>query len=309
MTKRHYLLATALIPLSFSALAADEAENINFVVPPWPGVTVKTEILEQLIEPLGYTGANQEVSSTVGYQTLMSGDSDVFLGGWMPAQQESYDRAMESGKVEDLGTNITGARMGFAVPGYVYDAGITHAEDLDAHRDRFDARFYSIESGSTVSEFIHGAVDNDTYGLGDWQVLESSTPGMLSEVDAAVNDKRWIVWYGWTPHWMAPAYDMHILDDSESVYGPNNGRSDVLTIANADFVDAHPNLRQLLEQFRLTADEQSEFIDGYGRQNRSAETVARDWLQAHPQRVAEFLDGVTTRDGEPGLDAVRAALD
>ncbi|MGQ7244516.1 ABC transporter substrate-binding protein [Salinicola sp. V024] len=317
MTLRNALLAATLLPLSLMTVSTsafaqspqpDEADSVNFVVPPWPGVTVKTEVLSQLIAPLGYDSEAQEVSSTVGYQTLQTGDSDVFLAGWIPAQQESHDEAMASGKIEDLGNNVTGARMGFAVPGYVYDAGVHSAEDLAAHRDQFDSRFYSIESGSTVSTFIHDAQDQDIYGLGDWQILDSSTPGMLSEVDAAFNDKRWIVWYGWTPHWMAPAYDMHILDDPKSVYGPDNGQSDVRTIVNKAFAAANPNLLALLEQFTLTADEQSEFIDGYGRQERSAKDVARQWLQDHPDRVAEFLDGVKTRDGKPALDAVTASL-
>ncbi|WP_232822174.1 ABC transporter substrate-binding protein [Salinicola sp. CR57] len=317
MTLRPALVAATLLPLSLmtASVAAfaqnpqpDEADSVNFVVPPWPGVTVKTEVFSQLIEPLGYDRETQEVSSTVGYQTLQTGDSDVFLAGWMPAQQESHDQAMASGKIEDLGTNVTGARMGFAVPGFVYDAGVHSAEDLDAHRDRFGGRFYSIESGSTVSTFIHDAQDRDLYGLGDWQILESSTPGMLSEVDTAFNDKRWILWYGWTPHWMALAYDMHILDDPESVYGPDNGKSEVRTIVNKAFAEANPNLMALLGQFTLTADEQSEFIDGYGRQERSAEAVAREWLQDHPDRVAEFLDGITTRDGRPALEAVNASL-
>lgn len=316
MTLRNALLAATLLPLSLTmvtmpafAQSQDRDDSVDFVAPPWPGVTVKTEVFSQLIAPLGYDSETQQVSSTVGYQTLQTSDSDVFLAAWMPAQQESHDEAMASGKIEDLGNNVTGAQMGFAVPGYVYDAGIHSAEDLDAHRDQFGGRYYSIESGSTVSDFINQAHDDDTYGLGDWQILESSTPGMLSEVKAAYAAKRWIVWYGWTPHWMAPAYDMHILEDPESVYGPDNGQSDVRTIVNKDFAEANPNLLKLLKQFTLTADEQSAFIDGYGRQERSAEDVARQWLQNHPDRVAEFLDGVTTRDGQPALDAVKSSLE
>ncbi|WP_251977905.1 ABC transporter substrate-binding protein [Salinicola avicenniae] len=317
MTLRKALLAATLLPLTIAAPIAvqaqsqpqDEADSANFIVPPWPGVTVKTELFSQMLDALGYSSEVQELSSTVGYQTLQTGDSDIFLGGWMPAQQESYDQAVSSGKVVDLGNNVTGAQMGFAVPGYVYDAGIHSAEDLDAHRDQFGGRFYSIESGATVSEFINDAHDNDTYGLGDWQILESSTPGMLSEVNAAFDAERWIVWYGWTPHWMAPAYDMRILDDPEAVYGPDNGASDVRTIVNKAFADANPNLRQLLDQFVLTADEQSAFIDGYSRQERDADEVAREWLQNHPERVATFLEGITTRDGEPGLAAVESSLE
>ncbi len=271
-------------------------------------MTVKTEIMAQLLAPLGYESEQQELSSTVGYKTLQTGDSDVFLAGWLPAQQDSYDAAIANGAIVDLGNNVNGARMGFAVPGYVAEAGVTSAEQLDAHRERFDARYYSIESGSTVSDFINQAKQDDTYGLGDWELMESSTPGMLAEVQAAYDEQRWIAFYGWTPHWMVLAYDMRILDDPAGVYGPDNGRSDVRTIVGREFSEANPNLTRLLDQFVLSADDQSAFIQGFGREGRDPEAVAHDWLVAHRDKLAEFLDGVTTRDGKPALPAVERSL-
>ncbi|MDR5907189.1 glycine betaine ABC transporter substrate-binding protein [Franzmannia qiaohouensis] len=304
------LILIGLLPLTALAYQ-DASDELRLVVPPWPGVTVKSEIFAQLAEPLGYRVKALEVSSTVGYQTLQSGDSDAFLAGWLPSQQQSYDAAMDTGSIVDLGNNVSGARMGFAVPGYVYEAGVTHAEQLadPEIRERFGAEIYSIVSGSTVSDHLHDAADADTYGLSQWRFRESSTPGMLAEVDAAQRDQRWILFYGWTPHWMAPAYDMQILDDPASVFGENNGASDVRTIVASTYHAANPNMIRLLDQFELTADEQSEFIRDFGLEEGELETVARDWLLANPGRIETFLEGVTTRDGEPGLAAVRASLE
>lgn len=307
------LLATvALIGLlPFNAQAAQDAnDELRLVVPPWPGVTVKSEILAQLIEPLGYTTVRQELSSTVGYSTLQNDESDAFLAGWLPAQQESYDAAMAAGAIVDLGNNVDGARMGFAVPGYVAEAGLTSAEQLaDAEiTERFDHRIYSIESGSTVTDMLEGAIEADTYGLGNWEGKPSSTPGMLSEVAAAVDEGRWILFYGWTPHWMVPEYDVHILDDPAGVYGDNNGRSDVKTIVAKRYAEANPNLTRLLDQFRFSADEQSEFIRVFSLEERDLEVVAREWLENNPERVASFLEGVTTRDGEEAHAVVEAGL-
>ncbi|WP_192035645.1 ABC transporter substrate-binding protein [Halomonas sp. YLGW01] len=292
------------------AAAGDRDDTLRMVVPPWPGVTVKSEILAQLIEPLGYTGNKQELSSTVGYQTLATNESDVFLAGWMPSQKNIYDAAMAKDAIVDLGNNISGARMGFAVPGYVYEAGITSAEQLADPdvAERFGHTVYSIESGSNVTDMLEGAIEADTYGLGDWEGMSSSTPGMLSEVAAAQRDERWIVFYGWTPHWMVPEYDSRILDDPEGVYGANNGRNDVKTIVSKAYSEANPNMRRLLDQFAFTADTQSDFIREYSLKEHELEAVAHDWLVANPEKVAEFLDGVTTRDGKPALAAVKASL-
>lgn len=303
------LVLIGLLPLTTQA-AQDASDELRLVVPPWPGVTVKSEILAQLIEPLGYTVSQQEISSTVGYNTLQNDDSDAFLAGWLPAQQESYDAAMAAGAIVDLGNNVEGARMGFAVPGYVAEAGVTSAEQLaDAEiAERFERRVYSIESGSTVTDMLENAIKSDTYSLGDWEGKSSSTPGMLSEVAAAVNEGRWIIFYGWTPHWMVPEYDVQILDDPAGVYGDNNGRSDVKTIVAKRYAEANPNLTRLLDQLSFTADEQSEFIRAFSLEERELDDVAHEWLINHPERVASFLKGVTTRDGEEALVAVEASL-
>ncbi|WP_136246881.1 glycine betaine ABC transporter substrate-binding protein [Halomonas borealis] len=298
------------LTLAGPALAADRDDRLRLIAPPWPGVTVKSEIFSQLIEPLGYTTEILEVSSTVGYSTLQSGDSDAFLAGWLPAQQESYDAAMQADAIVDLGNNVNGARMGFAVPEYVYEAGITRAEQLADPEvaERFDKTVYSIESGSTVTDMINAAIDADTHGLDDWEIMASSTPGMLSEVDGAVKRERWILFYGWTPHWMVPEYNTRILEDSADVFGANNGSSDVKTIVAKDYAEANPNLTRLLDQFELTAQEQSEFILGYSLEERDLEDVAHDWLVNHPERVAGFLEGVETRDGEDAQSAVEDSL-
>ena len=313
--KTHTTTLTLLAGLALAgpALAAadtDRDDTINLVVPPWPGVTVKSEIFSQLIEPLGYTTEIQELSSTVGYNTIQTGDSDAFLAGWLPAQQESYDAAMQAGAILDLGNNVNGARMGFAVPGYVYDAGITSAEQLADPEvaKRFGKRIFSIESGSTVTDMLDGAISANTYGLGDWDIAPSSTPGMLSMVKGAVAEEKWVLYYGWTPHWMVPEYDTHILDDPQGVFGPDNGRSDVKTIVSKAYAEANPNLTQLLDQFEFSADEQSEFISAYSLQERELKDVAHDWLADHPERVAAFLEGIETRDGNDALTAVEASL-
>lgn len=303
------LALIGILPLTTQA-AQDASDELRLVVPPWPGVTVKSEIFAQLIEPLGYTANQQELSSTVGYNTLQKNDSDAFLAGWLPAQQESYDAAMAAGAIVDLGNNVEGARMGFAVPGYVADAGITSAEQLaDAQiAERFDHRIYSIESGSTVTDMIENAIETDTYSLGNWDSKSSSTPGMLSEVATAVNEKRWILFYGWTPHWMVPEYDVHILDDPAGVYGDNNGRSDVKTIVAKGYAESNPNMARLLDQFTFSADEQSEFISAFSLEERDLEAVASEWIANHPERIASFLEGVTTRDGENAQAALDATL-
>lgn len=307
-------LAGALLaaPLTWSsAVLAEEPAQVRFSVPAWPGVTVKTALASQLLETLGYEVRQQELGSTITYEALTQGELDAFLAAWLPAQQSMFDTTMEKGLIVDLGNNVEGARLGFAVPTYVYEAGVTSAEDLadDEIADKLDRTVYSIEVGSGMSDTLNEAVENDTYGLGDWDLSETSTPGMLSAVDAAINRDEWIVFAGWTPHWMNIEYDVKYLTDTQDMWGPDGGRSDVRTLVTSDFAEASPNATKLLDQLSFTADDQSAMIRGFSYEEREPDAVALDWIRANPGKVQDFLDDVTTRDGEPAWPVVQQALD
>ena len=51
--------------------------------------------------------------------------------------------------------------------------------------------------------------------LEGWELLESSTAGMLASLDAAIRNEEPIVVTGWTPHWKFSAYDLKYSRRSE----------------------------------------------------------------------------------------------
>ena len=66
---RRGLLALATLLLGTASLAAsaqDKDDELTLIVPPWPGVTVKSEIVAQILAPLGYDVERQEVTGTIG---------------------------------------------------------------------------------------------------------------------------------------------------------------------------------------------------------------------------------------------------
>lgn len=300
----------AALPLA-SAIAlpamADDA-TLDFGVPAWPGITVKTEIASQLLEPLGYETRSQELGLQVIYQALETGDLDVFLGGWMPAQQDMLKPREESGDILRLGNNVDGAQMTLAVPEYVYENGVQSFADLDANREHFNGEIHGFGAGSAASEILNKAIDNDTWGLGDWRIVDTSTVGMLSAAEDAISRQEPIVWVGWTPHWMNLELPMRYLDDPKNLFGENNGKSDVLTLMRSDYAESHPNLKSFFEQFAFKAEEQSWMIQAFGLDERAADEVAKEWIRNNPERVQAMLDGVTTQDGAPAWPAVRKAL-
>ncbi|GEN29534.1 hypothetical protein HVA01_31800 [Halovibrio variabilis] len=300
-------IALATTALFVSVAQADD-QTLDFGVPAWPGITVKTAIAEQLLNPLGYQTSIQAIGLQVIYQGIESGDIDAFLGAWLPAQREMFNPRKESGVLVDVANNVDGAQMTLAVPEYLYESGIQSFADLDENRDQFDGKIYGFGAGSAASEILHNAIDNDTWGLGDWQVVDTSEVAMLSAARDAISREEPIIWVGWTPHWMNLELPMRYLEDSKDLFGENNGESDVLTLLRSGYADAHPNVVTFFEQFTFSAEEQSWMIQAFGQEEQDLDDVAEQWINNHPERIEAMLADVTTTDGAPAWPVIEARL-
>nr|WP_298967194.1 ABC transporter substrate-binding protein [uncultured Halomonas sp.] len=300
-------IALATAALFVSTAQADD-QTLDFGVPAWPGITVKTAIAEQLLNPLGYETSTQEIGLQVIYQGIESGDIDAFLGAWLPAQREMFDPRKESGVLIDVANNVDGAQMTLAVPEYLFEDGLQSFADLDDYREQLDGEIHGFGAGSAASEILNNAIDNNTWGLGDWQLVDTSEVGMLSAARDAISREEPIVWVGWTPHWMNLELPMRYLEDPEDLFGENNGESDVLTLLRGDYAEANPNVVTFFEQFTFSAEEQSWMIQAFGQEERDLADVAEQWIGDHPERIEAILADVTTTDGDPAWPVIEAEL-
>ncbi len=305
--KTKTVLATA-ISLALMTTAQADDQTLDFGVPAWPGITVKTAIAEQLLSPLGYDTNTYQIGLQVIYQGIESGDIDAFLGAWLPAQREMFNPRKEAGVLIDVANNVDGAQMTLAVPEYLYESGIQSFADLDEHRDQFNGEIHGFGAGSAASEILHNAIDDDTWGLGDWQVVDTSEVGMLSAAQDAISRQEPIVWVGWTPHWMNLELPMRYLEDPKNLFGENNGESDVLTLLRSGYAEANPNVVAFFEQFTFSAEEQSWMIQAFGQEENDLADVAEQWINEHPERIEAMLASVTTIDGDPAWSVIEAQL-
>lgn len=301
-------LAAGTVIAAGAAHAADQ-KTVKFGVPPWDGVTIKTAVVAEIIEPLGYEANVINASAPVIYQGLAKEDVHINMSAWSPGQAPTFMPHVRKGDVIKLAENLRGAIAGFAVPSYVYEAGLKRDTQLDAHGDKVDRTVYCIDPGSGANSVVNKAIENDVYGLGDWSISESSTAGMLSQVGKAVKNEEWIVFCGWKPHWMNVKYDMHYLEDPEDLWGPNGGESQVFTLITDSFQETHPALTTFFRRFQVDSDVQSRWIFEYAQKDRSKGAVAREWVKANMDTVSGWLDGLEARNGEPAAEVLRAALD
>src|SRR3546814_4870994 len=69
--------------------------------------------------------------------------------------------------------------------------------------------------------------EKDAFGRQDFEVVESSEQGMLSQVARAVKSKEDIVFLGWAPHPMNNNFDLVYLSGGDDFFGADYGGATV----------------------------------------------------------------------------------
>src|SRR5215212_6623233 len=252
--------------------AGGSDETVNFGTVDWPEAIAKTNVASTIVDALGY--------------------------------QTNYD---EVDDVESVTTNLEQATFSIAVNQEACEAGVTSHEDLARFADRFEEggtpTIYGLEPGNDGNKVVLDMIENDQYNLGGWKLVESSTNGMLSEVDRRLGDGEWVAWTGWEPHWMNNRYNMCLLEDPEEAWG---GPSHVETLVNNEFPEQFPELYTFFEQMVVTPEIQRELIDGIDNSGLSPEEFALQWLRDNPEVTDNWLAGI---EGTDGAEALRSYLE
>ena len=306
------------IPLALAAvllgaapvLASDPAScgTVRLSDPGWTDITATNGVASALLEGLGYGVDIPTLSVPIGYEALKNGETDVFLGNWMPAQQSFRDDLDASGLIDELVVNLEGVRFTLAVSAPGAALGIADFADLDAHRDAFGGQVYGIEPGAPANQLIAGMIEADKFGLGDWELVESSEQGMLAQV--ARNDAAGTptVFLAWEPHPMNLNFEITYLTGGDEEFGPNFGSASIHTLARKEWVAECPNAARLFTQLVFETEMENQLIAEILDNGTDPRDAAKEWIAANPQVLDTWLDGVTTLDGQPGADAMRASL-
>lgn len=290
------------------AAEPDSCKTVRFSDVGWTDVTATTATASVILEALGYTPEIQVLSVPVTYTSLKSKDIDVFLGNWMPTQEADIKPYLEDKSVESIATNLEGAKYTLAVPAYTYEAGVKDFSDIAKFKDKLDGKIYGIEAGNDGNRLILDMIDQDKFGLGDFELVESSEAGMLSAVQKAVGSKEDVVFLGWEPHPMNAKIDMKYLTGGDEVFGPNFGGATVHTNVRAGYTQECPNVGKFLTNLVFSLQMENEIMGSILDEGAEPKAAATEWLKAHPDAVTPWLQGVTTFDGGDATAAVKSAL-
>ncbi len=303
------ILAAGLV--AGPALAQGEPEScapVRFSDVGWTDITATTAVATEILDALGYETDVKVLSVPVTYTSLANNDMDVFLGNWMPTMEADIAPYREAGTVDTVRENLQGAKYTLATTRKLYDEGLQTFQDIAKFKDKLDGKIYGIEAGNDGNRLILEMIESDQYGLEGFKLVESSEQGMLAQVKRAAQRGEGVVFLGWEPHPMNKNVDMAYLSGGDEVFGPDYGGATVYTNTRAGYVEECPNVGRLLQNLKFSLAMENEIMGGILDDGAEPSEAAQAWLKAHPDDVAAWLDGVTTRKGEDALPAIKDAL-
>ncbi|OUS20674.1 glycine/betaine ABC transporter substrate-binding protein [Litorivita pollutaquae] len=302
MTLKSTLSALALIAAS-PALA--DCGSVTFSDVGWTDITTTTSATKHVLTALGYDVEVKILSVPVTFAALESDDVDVFLGNWMPAQAGAIGPYIESGEIESVGVNLTGTKYTLAVPAYTYDKGLKSYADIAKFRDSLDGKIYGIEPGNEGNGYLVSLTEENTHGLEGFEIIESSEQGMLAQVKRAVKKNEDVVFLGWEPHPMNANFELKYLPGGEDFFG---GEGVVETVTRKGYAAECPNVGTFLSNLKFSLPMENAIMGQILDDGMDPDEATMAWLKANGDVLDTWLAGVTTKDGDEGLPAVKAAL-
>lgn len=301
------LISCCLLVLSPYALAAEDAscKNVRMGVVNWTDVIATSAMAQTLLDGLGYKTKQTSASQQIIFAGLRDKRLDMFLGYWNPIMNQSITPFVDAKQVTVLAEpSLKDAKAMLAVPTYMADKGLKSFADIATFEKELGGKIYGIEPGSGANTQIKAMIEKNQFGLGKFQLVESSEAGMLSAVTRAVKRNEPIVFFGWTPHPMNINQDMTYLTGSEDALGPDEGRATVWTVTAPDYASRCPNVSRLLSNLTFSAEDESRMMQPL-LDHKDAQASARQWLKDHPQDQQRWLEGVTTVDGKPAAEHLK----
>ena len=291
-----------------NAAEPDTCRKVRFSDVGWTDISATTATASFILEALGYQPETLVLSIPVTYVSMKNKDIDVYLGDWEPAMVADRKSYLDDGSIEVVGTNLTGAKVTFAVPRYAAEAGVKDFADLHKHATEFNSTIYGIEPGNNGNRMILDMIQKGDFGLSGWKLVESSEQGMLGEVDRAISDRRWIVFLGWEPHPMNIRYQISYLSGGDAYFGPNYGGAEVFTNIRAGYEKECPNVAKFVSNLRFTLAMENEMMGSILNDGKEPKAAADDWIKRHPDVIGPWIEGVTTFDGGSAKDAINKNL-
>jgi len=316
--------------------AAAAAETVAMARATWDTGWFQAEIFKALLERLGYRVAGPRTYDTAEfYRAVARGDVDLWANGWFPLHNAFIRQASIRDRIELVGYEVRGgALQGYLVDkATAAKYGITSLTDL---RDPQLARIFDVNGngkadlvGCDVGWGCELVIDHhlDAYQLhatveqrqGDYSLL-------IHDTVFRYRQGKPVLFYTWTPNWtvgtLIPGEDVvwlevpfpslpedqQGLEERAMVPGMPGCASDpcalgwppndIRAVANAAFLQDHPDIRRLLEAVKIPLEDihtqNARMVRGQGSP-QDLRRHAVQWIERNSDAVGRWLAAARAR--------------
>ncbi len=247
----------------------------------WPEGEAASILWKLVLEEKGYNVTLEYADAGPVFAGIASGDYDVAFDGWLPLTHQSYMDEYGD-KLTDLGSWNDEAALTIAVNS---SSPITSLDELAANADGFGNRIVGIEPGAGLTKATQEQVIPG-YGLDGMDFITSSTPAMLAELTAALDNNENIAVTLWRPHWAYDEFDIRDLEDPKGTLGTAES---IHSIGQANFAKDYPTLTGWIKNFKMDSEllySLENVLYNSGADASDYESIVSDWMADNQDYVA-----------------------
>ncbi|HHJ8819867.1 TPA: ABC transporter permease/substrate binding protein [Streptococcus pyogenes] len=256
---------------------ADKGETVNIAYVQWDSEVASTHVIAEVLKNEGYHVTLTPLDNAVMWQTVANGNADFSTIAWLPVTHGQQYQKYKS-KLDDLGPNLKGTKLGLAVPKYMTD--VNSIEDLSKQADQ---KITGIEPGAGIMAAAKKTL-KEYHNLSSWELVAASTGAMTTSLDQAIKKKDPIVVTAWSPHWMFAKYDLKYLKDPKETFGSTEN---INTIARKGLKKDLPNVYKIIDKFHWTQKDMEAVMLDINK-GMSPEAAAKKWVEANKSKVSSW---------------------
>ena len=315
--KQSLMSATLLIAFSAPAFAV---EAVKIGVPTWTGAQAIAHLLGAVVE-MRIGGKVEMVpgNNVTIFQAMDQGkgDIDVHPDVWLPNQESFTKKYVDGAGSVTLSSNPYQGNQGFCVSkDFAKANNITDIADLG----RPDVAALMDSDGNGKGEMWIGApgwvsanvneVKARDYGLLDFiEPIRAEESVKTARIKDSIAKGEGYAFYCYKPHAVWYMFDVEMLteptydpakyvmvqpsDDADwyekSEVATKDALKEVQIAWSKSLGDRSPAIAEFFGRFSLTADDVSNFAFEISGQGRDPAEVAREWIEANPERVDAWL--------------------
>ena len=253
-------------------------EEITLAYVEWDSEVASTNVLAEVLKAEGYEVNLVPLDNAVAWKAVAAGNADASVSAWLPTtHQAQYEQYVS--QIEDLGANLVGTSLGFAVPSYM------NISSIDELTSQAEQTIIGIEPGAGIMSSAETALTSYT-NLNSWTLTSSSTGAMVTSLEQALKNEEDIVVTAWMPHWMFAKYDLVLLEDPQGIFGNSE---EIHTIVRKGLKEDQADAYSIIDNFYWEPEDMQSVMLAIA-EGQTPSQAAKNWIELNPDKVEKWLD-------------------